>query len=208
MKLEFNEPTKDMLEHAKTTAKKLGNGFVGSEHILLSMLDTEDITAHSILSENKATMQNVLAVYKDLVKVPKGTGSRKGEYTEKAKAVIEDAGKIARQLGDREIGSEHLLLAIIDNRECLAYKLLLSCKADIQKIKADTLIVCGMSPSEAKKESSMSGKKNSGKKNQTPTLKMYSKDLTKEALEGRLDPVIGREKEIERVMQILSRQFK
>ena len=208
MKLEFNEPTKDMLEHAKTTAKKLGNGFVGSEHILLSMLDTEDITAHSILSENKATMQNVLAVYKDLVKVPKGTGSRKGEYTEKAKAVIEDAGKIARQLGDREIGSEHLLMAIIDNRECLAYKLLLSCKADIQKIKADTLIVCGMSPSEAKKESSMSGKKNSGKKNQTPTLKMYSKDLTKEALEGRLDPVIGREKEIERVMQILSRRMK
>lgn len=208
MKLEFNEPTKDMLEHAKTTAKKLGNGFVGSEHILLSMLDTEDITAHSILSENKATMQNVLAVYKDLVKVPKGTGSRKGEYTEKAKAVIEDAGKIARQLGDREIGSEHLLLAIIDNRECLAYKLLISGKADIQKIKADTLIVCGMSPSEAKKESGMSGKKNSGKKNQTPTLKMYSKDLTKEALEGRLDPVIGREKEIERVMQILSRRMK
>ena len=84
-------------------------------------------------------------------------------YTSNLEKVKVQAKEEATKLKHQFVTAEHLLLAIIDNRECLAYKLLLSCKADIQKIKADTLIVCGMSPSEAKKESSMSGKKNSGK---------------------------------------------
>lgn len=208
MKLPYSKETEIVIKEANRIAKKLGQNFVGSEHLIVALATVSDTTAYSVLSENGFDIAKIIDALKYTLE-PSGvpTGG-KDKYTKSAAKILDDAQEEARRLGSLEVGTEHLLLSIIKAPECVAVRLMVAEKINLAKIFTDILIACGKKPGEARKEFSMlNGSKNKSK-SPTATLDQYSRDLTKEAKLGKLDPVIGRTKEIERVMLILSRRMK
>ena len=135
------------------------------------------------------------------------TGER-DKYTMSARRILDDSQYEARRLNSQEVGTEHILLALIKETDCVAVKLMASENVNIQKVYTDILLACGSDANTAKREYAALKKSRNKSKTSTPTLDQYSRDLTQEARMGNMDPVIGRTKEIERVMQILSRRMK
>ena len=161
------------------------------------------------MQENGVTIQSIINILSQIPLAGGTFGAEKSKYTKSAESILELAGNEAKRLESTEIGSEHLLIAILKHLDCTAVKIILSLKANIQKIYVDIMSACGVDGSTAKKEFvSLKKGKNKSKASATPTLDQFSRDMTMDARMGNLDPVIGREKEIERVLQILSRRMK
>ena len=208
MKLPYSKETELVLKEANKVARKLGQNFVGSEHMILALASVSDTTAYSILNNNGLDIAKVTHALKFILE-PGGTVTReKDKYTETARQILEDAQAEAARLSSDEVGTEHLLLAILKVQSCVAVRLMQIEKINIQKVYIDILMTCGMVANAAKKEYASVKKKKAKLGVSTPTLDKYSRDITMEARHGNLDPVVGREKEIQRVMQILSRRMK
>lgn len=208
MKLPYSKETELVLKEANKVARKLGQNFVGSEHMILALASVSDTTAYSILNNNGLDIAKVAHALKFILE-PGGTVTReKDKYTETARQILEDAQAEAARLSSDEVGTEHLLLAILKVQSCVAVRLMQIEKINIQKVYIDILMTCGMDANVAKKEYASVKKKKAKLGVSTPTLDKYSRDITMEARHGNLDPVVGREKEIQRVMQILSRRMK
>lgn len=208
MKLPYSKETELVLKEANKVARKLGQNFVGSEHMILALASVSDTTAYSILNNNGLDITKVTHALKFILE-PGGTVTReKDKYTETARQILEDAQAEAARLSSDEVGTEHLLLAILKVQSCVAVRLMQIEKINIQKVYIDILMTCGMDANAAKKEYASVKKKKAKLGVSTPTLDKYSRDITMEARHGNLDPVVGREKEIQRVMQILSRRMK
>ncbi len=208
MKLPYSKETEIVLKEANRVARKLGQNFVGSEHMILALASVSDTTAYSILNNNGLDITKVTHALKFILE-PGGTVTReKDKYTETARQILEDAQAEAARLASDEVGTEHLLLAILKVQSCVAVRLMQIEKINIQKVYIDILTTCGMDANAAKKEYASVKKKKAKACVSTPTLDKYSRDITMEARLGNLDPVVGREKEIQRVMQILSRRMK
>ena len=208
MKLPYSKETELVLKEANKVARKLGQNFVGSEHMILALASVSDTTAYSILNNNGLDIAKVAHALKFILE-PGGTVTReKDKYTETARQILEDAQVEAARLSSDEVGTEHLLLAILKVQSCVAVRLMQIEKINIQKVYIDILMTCGMDANAAKKEYASVKKKKAKLGVSTPTLDKYSRDITMEARHGNLDPVVGREKEIQRVMQILSRRMK
>ena len=208
MKLPYSKETELVLKEANKVARKLGQNFVGSEHMILALASVSDTTAYSILNNNGLDIAKVAHALKFILE-PGGTVTReKDKYTETARQILEDAQAEAARLSSDEVGTEHLLLAILKIQSCVAVRLMQIEKINIQKVYIDILMTCGMGANAAKKEYASVKKKKAKLGVSTPTLDKYSRDITMEARHGKLDPVVGREKEIQRVMQILSRRMK
>lgn len=208
MKLPYSKETEIVLKEANRVARKLGQNFVGSEHMILALASVSDTTAYSILNNNGLDITKVTHALKFILE-PGGTVTReKDKYTETARQILEDAQAEAARLASDEVGTEHLLLAILKVQSCVAVRLMQIEKINIQKVYIDILTTCGMDANAAKKEYASVKKKKAKAGVSTPTLDKYSRDITMEARLGNLDPVVGREKEIQRVMQILSRRMK
>ncbi len=208
MKLPYSKETELVLKEANKVARKLGQNFVGSEHMILALASVSDTTAYSILNNNGLDIAKVAHALKFILE-PGGTVTReKDKYTETARQILEDAQAEATRLSSDEVGTEHLLLAILKIQSCVAVRLMQIEKINIQKVYIDILMTCGMDANAAKKEYASVKKKKAKLGVSTPTLDKYSRDITMEARHGNLDPVVGREKEIQRVMQILSRRMK
>lgn len=208
MKLPYSKETELVLKEANKVARKLGQNFVGSEHMILALASVSDTTAYSILNNNGLDIAKVAHALKFILE-PGGTVTReKDKYTETARQILEDAQAEAARLSSDEVGTEHLLLAILKIQSCVAVRLMQIEKINIQKVYIDILMTCGMNANAAKKEYASVKKKKAKLGVSTPTLDKYSRDITMEARHGNLDPVVGREKEIQRVMQILSRRMK
>ncbi len=208
MKLPYSKETELVLKEANKVARKLGQNFVGSEHMILALASVSDTTAYSILNNNGLDIAKVAHALKFILE-PGGTVTReKDKYTETARQILEDAQAEATRLSSDEVGTEHLLLAILKIQSCVAVRLMQIEKINIQKVYIDILMTCGMDANAAKKEYASVKKKKAKLGVSTPTLDKYSRDITMEARHGKLDPVVGREKEIQRVMQILSRRMK
>ena len=208
MKLPYSKETELVLKEASKVARKLGQNFVGSEHMILALASVSDTTAYSILNNNGLDIAKVAHALKFILE-PGGTVTReKDKYTETARQILEDAQAEAARLSSDEVGTEHLLLAILKVQSCVAVRLMQIEKINIQKVYIDILMTCGMDANAAKKEYASVKKKKAKLGVSTPTLDKYSRDITMEARHGNLDPVVGREKEIQRVMQILSRRMK
>jgi ATP-dependent Clp protease ATP-binding subunit ClpC len=189
-------------------ARKLGQNFVGSEHFIVALASVADTTAYSILNENGLDIVKIIDALKYTLE-PGGvvTGER-DKYTMSARRILDDSQYEARRLNSQEVGTEHILLALIKETDCAAVKLMASENVNIQKVYTDILLACGSDANTAKREYAALKKSRNKSKTSTPTLDQYSRDLTQEARMGNMDPVIGRTKEIERVMQILSRRMK
>ena len=209
MKLPNSEKLQEILKEAKRISKKLGQNYIGSEHLLMALTFVSDTAPFVVLQENGVTIQSIINILSQIPLAGGTFGAEKSKYTKSAESILELAGNEAKRLESTEVGSEHLLIAILRHLDCTAVKIILSLKANIQKIYVDIMSACGVDGSTAKKEFvSLKKGKNKSKASATPTLDQFSRDMTMDARMGNLDPVIGREKEIERVLQILSRRMK
>lgn len=208
MKLPYSKESDIVIKEANRVARKLGQNFVGSEHFIVALASVADTTAYSILNENGLDIVKIIDALKYTLE-PGGvvTGER-DKYTMSARRILDDSQYEARRLNSQEVGTEHILLALIKETDCVAVKLMASENVNIQKVYTDILLACGSDANTAKREYVALKKSRNKSKTSTPTLDQYSRDLTQEARMGNMDPVIGRTKEIERVMQILSRRMK
>ena len=208
MKLPYSKESDIVIKEANRVARKLGQNFVGSEHFIVALASVADTTAYSILNENGLDIVKIIDALKYTLE-PGGvvTGER-DKYTMSARRILDDSQYEARRLNSQEVGTEHILLALIKETDCVAVKLMVSENVNIQKVYTDILLACGSDANTAKREYAALKKSRNKSKTSTPTLDQYSRDLTQEARMGNMDPVIGRTKEIERVMQILSRRMK
>ncbi len=202
----FTKNAQAALTLAEKTAARLHTGYVGTEHILVGLLKEESGVAAKILEDNGADADKILEMIRELI-APDGETAVKerGTYSPRARRVLEEAYVQAERFGADSAGTEHLLLALLKDSDNAAVRLLNTLGISVQKIYIDTLVVIGVDPAIYKDD--LRNKKNNNRKKPS-TLEQYSRDLTALAAEGKLDPVIGRDTEIQRVIEILSRRTK
>lgn len=206
MQSPYTEKAKSVLQRAAKAARKSGQGYIGTEHILLGLYREENSVAYRVLAENGLDESRLLQLIQDYI-VPEVSvviKEREG-YSPKAKILLEEAAKQAERFGSDLIGTEHLLLAMIKESDNVAVRLLTTMGISAQKVYADTLYAIGEDPNLYKTDLM---KARGQQKKKGSTLEQYSRDLTALAKEGKLDPVVGRESEIQRVIQIISRRTK
>jgi len=195
----FTERARRAIILAQEEAQRLGNNYIGTEHLLLGIISEGESVAAKVLENLDISLEKVRGEVEAIV--GRGSSSARGEmvFTPRAKRVIELAFEEARKLGHNYIGTEHLLLGLVKEQEGVAARVLHSLGVNPQKITEEITKILGVekpAPVQEKVRTS------------TPTLDQYGRDLTKLALDNKLDPVIGRHKEIERVIQILTRRTK
>ena len=206
MQSPYTEKAKSVLQKAAKAARKSGQGYIGTEHILLGLYREENSVASRVLAENGLDESRLLQLIQDYI-VPEVNvviKEREG-YSPKAKILLEEAGRQAERFGSDLVGTEHLLLAMIKESDNVAVRLMTTMGMSAQKVYADTLYAIGEDPNLYKTDL-MKAKGQSKKKGSM--LEQYSRDLTALAKEGKLDPVVGRETEIKRMIQIISRRTK
>jgi ATP-dependent Clp protease ATP-binding subunit ClpC len=204
----FTENAKNAINLAREVAYRLSHNYIGTEHLLIGLMEVDGV-ASKVLEENGVNVEKVLELVNQLIAPNSGVEMMDaGSFTPRAKRILDQSYKEAARFKAQLVGTEHILIALIKETDCIAVRLLNTLGVNIQKVYIDILTATGVDMNAAKNEYS-AGKNNKGKaKSQTPTLDQYSRDLTEYAREGKLDPVIGRETEIQRVVQILSRRTK
>lgn len=207
MQKHFTKNAEKALNYARKSAGLLGHNYVGTEHILLGLLKSKGVAA-DILAANNASADEIKELMEDFMAGSK-TVLKDGdaEFTPRAKGVIDRSFGEAERLGSSSVGTEHLLISLLKESESIALRLLNTKGINIQRIYIDVLTAAGQDAASAKSEYLMQRGRRSGKST-TPVLDQYSRDLTEYAREGKLDPVIGRDAEIKRLVEILSRRTK
>lgn len=205
MQSQFTDKAQNALAQASRCARSLKQGYIGTEHILVGLLKEDTGVAAKVLADNGVETGQVMDMIRDLIAFENGVAVKDREgYSPRAARILEEAHSQAARFGQKQTGTEHLLLALIKEGENVAVRLLNTLGANVQKIYVDTLIAIGQDGNLYKEDL---GKKGDRKAKQS-TLEQYSRDLTALAREGKLDPVVGRDEEIRRVIQILSRRTK
>ena len=208
MQNRFTKKAIEALEAADKASKELGHGYIGTEHILIGLLSVEDCLASSILKNHGVSLEKLKELIEQLISPSNGINIREPEgYTPRAKRVLDASYRETVRFRATLIGTEHILIAIIKETDSIAARLLNTIGVNVQKLYVDILLAMG-EDGNLYKEEFQNGKPRNKGKSTTPTLNQYSRDLTELAKEGKLDPVIGREEEIQRVIQILSRRTK
>ena len=205
MKSNYTEKAKAALLLAQKESKKFRQSYVGTEHILIGLLKENTATASMVLKDNGVDYEKIKELMSDLIAPDfKVAVKEKEGFSPKAQAVLDEAGVQAERFGYEKIGTEHILLALIKESDNVAIRLLNTMGVSTQRIYIDVLIAMGEDGNLYKTD--LAKTKNNGK--QKSILEQYSRDLTKLAKMGKIDPVVGREEEIKRVIQILSRRTK
>ena len=202
--LEYTSKAKQALKLAEEASRELHHNYIGSEHLLCGLMREGSGVAAVVLKSAHVEESSVLSLIDRYVTDHAGTAVRDHQgYTPSARQILELAGQEAERLEAASIGTEHLLIAILKNYDCVAARILNTLGINIQRLYNDILNIIGEDMPAAR--SSQGGP---APESATPTLDQYSRDLTALAAEGKLDPVIGRKQEILRVVQILSRRTK
>lgn len=202
----YTDKAKKALNYANRLSRSSGCNYVGTEHILAGLLKEGTGVAAEVLTANNVELEALLKLIDELVAAGEEvTVADRDGYSPRTQMVLDRAREMADRFDSDLIGTEHLLLAIIKEGDCAASRLLNTMGANPQKLFVDILAAMGEDPAQYREE--IQRGKNDGA-TLTPTLDQYSRDLTAMARAGRLDPVIGREKETERVIQILCRRGK
>ena len=208
MVYKFTKRAEKALEYAGDLAQGFGHNYIGTEHILYGLVKEGSGVASQVLNMQKITAENIVEEIEVLI--GKGDKSQnRGEigFTPRSKRVIENAFLEARKLGSEFIGTEHLLIGIMREGDSVAVRIMMDLNINPQKLYNEIVKVINEDENAGVSDKQPKGKAR-GSYNQTPTLNQYGTDLTKKATEGKLDPVIGRKDEIQRVIQILSRRTK
>ena len=208
MTYNFTGRAKKAIEIANEVAIELGHNYIGTEHILYGLAKEGSGVASKVLENQEITPQDIVDKIIELI----GQGDTIDEtlgFTPRTKRVIELAFIEARKLGYNYIGTEHLLISILREGDSIATRILLELNVNIPKLYNEIVKVINEGEDLASNDSKSNGKEGKrGSYNQTNTLNQFGEDLTKKAEEGKLDPIVGRKDEIERVIQILSRRTK
>ncbi len=200
----FTEKAIKVIMLAQEEARRLGHNFVGTEQVLLGLIGEGTGVAAKTLKSMGVTLKDARAEVEKIIGRGSGFVAVEIPFTPRAKRVLELSWDEARQLGHNYIGTEHLLLGLIREGEGVAARVLENLGVDLNKVRSNVVKMLG----ETKPAQTQSTSTVSGGKTKTPSLDEFGTDLTLAAQEQRLDPVVGREKEIERVIQILARRTK
>ena len=206
MQEQFTAKAKKALSLASRAAGKLHQNYIGTEHILVGLIQENTGVAAQVLQENGVDARDVIDMIKDLI-APQSdllTKEKKG-YSKRAENVLEESHRQAKRFHSELTGTEHILMALIKEGENVALRLLNTLGFQTQKIYVDLLLAMGEDGNLYKEDLARHSSK---RKKEATALEQYSRDLTALAEEGKLDAVIGRENEIQRVIQILSRRMK
>lgn len=201
----FTQKASEVLNLAIKAAENFGHNYVGSEHILLGLLKVDGGVAHSVLESRNVTLEDIESFIKTNVGVGNKTRLSPDDFTPRSKRIIDTAFQIARGMLHSFVDTEHLLLAILQEGDSYAVKFINSMGID-EELLFEQIVQTVNNNAPSRDETG--AKKGRAGKSKTPTLDEFGKDLTAIAKEGKIDPVIGRDDEIQRVIQILSRRTK
>ena len=208
MQIKFTQKAKEAIEYAQAAATNFGHNYVGSEHLLLGLSATAQSVAAKALEDQGATSGQIAAKIETLF----GTGDKTkkpSDFTPRAKRVLEDSLTEALNMGTGYVGTEHLLLAIINDSDGASGRILGELKVNVGKLKLDILALIGEGESAQQGAAPIGGAKpTSNQKSQTPTLDQFSRDFSALAAQSKFDPIVGRTDEMQRLVQILSRRTK
>ena len=207
MTYKFTNRAKKAIESANNIASELGHSYIGTEHLLYGLRDEGNGVAAKVLDNQNITSQEILEKIEELVGKEEPIEETIG-FTPRTKKVIENAFIESRRLGYNYIGTEHLLIGILRESDSIAARILLDLNVNIPQLYNEIIKVINDEDIGNKEDSNDGNSKRKGSFNSTPTLNQFGEDLTKKAQEGKLDPIVGRIEEIERVIQILSRRTK
>lgn len=201
--MNYTQQANEVLKTAKKVAKELNHPYIGTEHLLIGLRKVYGGVAGQILGMNDVKEESVLKIVDELVSPAKDVAvAAEPEMSPRLSYILEEAKEEAVRLKSAEIGTEHMLLAMIRDMDCVGTRILMTLNINLQKVCQDILQTVGVEPKEYMDDVADDGRRKNG------VLEQYGTDLTLQAAEGRLDPVIGREKEIGRLMQVLSRRTK
>ena len=201
--MNYTEQAKEVLKIAKTVARELRHPYIGTEHLLVGLKKVYTGVAGQVLALNGVSEENIRKIIDELVSPGEGAPvTANPQMSPRLEYILEESKEEALRLRSEETGTEHMLLAILRDVDCVAARILLTLNINLQKLCQDILVSTGADPREYMEETQEDGRRRNS------VLEQYGTDLTVQAAEGKLDPVIGREKEIERLMQILSRRTK
>ena len=200
---QYTRQAQEALNMARKIAAELRHPYVGTEHLLFGLKRVFTGVAGQVLDKNKVDEEQMEKAMDILVSAPEAAKKERKhlEYSPRLRYILEESQNEAAQLASEKVGTEHLLLAMLKDGDCVATRMLMTLNVNIQKLFQDLLLAAGIDPKEYM-ENQKDGETVGG------IIDQYSTDLTQEAREGKLDPVIGREKEIARIMEILSRRTK
>lgn len=210
MEKQFTVNAQNALDMAKKSAKSLKSNYIGTEHILLGLLREQKGVGAKVLLDNNVTEEEILTMIDNLIAPEGNVGIMDPDgFSPRAESIIEAAQNEAVKFKSDKIGTEHILMAIIKDTEGVGARLMNTMGINLQKMYVEILVAMGEDGNRYKEEF-QNGKplKRKAKQSSTPTLNQYSRDLTELARKGMIEPVIGREREIGRVIQILSRKNK
>jgi len=211
----FTQKAQNALNFALKTASEMGHSYIGSEHVLLGLLSEKEGVAAKLLSQRGVEFDKI----KELIESSVGTGERSNvtaaDMTPRTGKIIEISAFQSSRHGDSLIGTEHLLFGILAESDCVAVKLLSSAGINLNALRSDISAFFGGFTQPTKEQfnpnataTAQGDKKQKEKIDGAPTLSSYGRDLTAMARDGKIDPIIGRDEEMERVIQILSRRQK
>jgi len=209
MTYKFTGSAEKAIEIANDVAIEMGHNYIGTEHILYGLVKEGSGVASKVLANQKVTAETVLAEIEELIgRQENSVNEATVGFTPRSKRIIENAFREARKIGSDYIGTEHILIGIMKETDSVAVRIMLDLQVNPQNLYNELVKVVNEDMATPNQNSSKTIKKNLGSYNQTQTLNQFGTDLTKQALEGKLDPIIGRKDETERVIQILSRRTK
>ena len=201
--MNYTQQAQEALQIAKAAAKELNHPYIGTEHLLLGLRKVYTGIAGQVLSMNGVHEDAILKIIDELISpVENEAVLHDSKFSPRMDFILEGAKEEAVRFHLSEIGTEHILLAVIKDTDCVAARILLTLSINMQKLQQDILAALGADPKDYMDESPEEGRKRAN------VLEQYSTDLTAQAAGGKLDPVIGREAEISRLMQVLSRRTK
>ncbi len=206
MRNKFTKSASKALDNSLNVAKSFGHNYVGTEHLLIALVKTKGV-ASEVMRENGVEEEKLSVLIEEMLEADGNVAvADRPQYTPRAKKIIENSISEAERLGASQAGTEHLLISLLKETDCLGVRLLNTRGINVQKLYVDLLTATGQDVNSAKNEYMM--QKGRRGKSATPVLDQYSRNLTEYAKEGRLDPVIGRDREITRLIEILSRRTK
>ena len=203
MQIKFTQQAQHAISNAEKAAKKLNHPYVGTEHLLLGLRQEFASVAGQVLAGHGVDEEKLLKLMDELVAPNKKTEKRqKPKESPRFQYILEDSAREAAHFHMDIVGTEHILVAIIRDLDCVAAKMLITLNVNLQKLMQDIFVAAGVDPKAYQDELQDGLRGNGG------AVEQFCKDLTAEAEEGKLDPIIGREEEIFRLMQVLSRRTK
>ena len=208
MEIKFTPQAQMAIEYAEQVMTDFRHGYLGTEHLLVGLIHAKNSVAQKALEACGITEEDILDKIKDIIGMGGSPLVATRDFTPRVKRIFEMSTQLAKQLGSESIGTEYLLISVLKEKNCIAVKLLETLGINISKLLS--VLMEMLTGSTQKTEASFSTTKagEPATKSTTPTLDKYSRDLTTFAREGKFDPIVGREKEIDRVIQILSRRTK